>query len=234
MAVVTTFATTPILQATCEGAGRRDARAHAGAERGRAGRRHHRAGLQPRRREAARRPRRGDDAPDGSAAARAGAGAPSARRRPLGPARDRAAGAARFAGAHHRARSRAAARRSASSRTRCGPTTRRPTSSASRRGPSSAGSSSASTGRSSARTSSAASSATSLTRAPAQSLHVGVVIHGHERPLDRVVVVVDETDDGRAALELAARCAADAPRRCTSVLVPPPGRAPSRRRSSRS
>jgi len=62
-----------------------------------------------------------------------------------------------------------------------------------------------------------------VARAPAQSLHVGVVIHGHDRPLDRVVVVADETDDGVAALELGARYARSRAGQTHVVLVPPPG-----------
>jgi nucleotide-binding universal stress UspA family protein len=64
-----------------------------------------------------------------------------------------------------------------------------------------------------------------VARAPAQSLHVGVVIHGHQRPLERVVVVADDTEDGRAALELGARCAASRAGQTHVVLVPPPGSA---------
>ena len=62
-----------------------------------------------------------------------------------------------------------------------------------------------------------------VARAPAQSLHVAVVIHGHQRPLDRVVVVADETEDGAAALELGARTAATRTGPTHIVLVPSAG-----------
>jgi Kef-type K+ transport system membrane component KefB len=58
-------------------------------------------------------------------------------------------------------------------------------------------------------------------RAPQAALHVGVVIHGHERPIDRVVVVADQSDDGAAALELGARLATRRTGRTHVVLVPP-------------
>lgn len=44
-----------------------------------------------------------------------------------------------------------------------------------------------------------------LERAADEAFDVGVVIHGHDRPLDRVVAVVDGTGHGRATLDLAAR-----------------------------
>src|SRR5262249_49089454 len=56
-------------------------------------------------------------------------------------------------------------------------------------------------------------------RAPAMALSVGVVVHGHERPLDRVVVVADDSDDGAAALELGARFAETLGSRTHVVLV---------------
>jgi Kef-type K+ transport system membrane component KefB len=62
-----------------------------------------------------------------------------------------------------------------------------------------------------------------VARAPAESLHVGVVIHGHQRPLDRLVIVADDSDDGAAALELGARYAATRAGQTHVVLVPPPG-----------
>jgi Kef-type K+ transport system membrane component KefB len=58
-------------------------------------------------------------------------------------------------------------------------------------------------------------------RAPLLALNVGVVIHGHERPIERLVVVADESDDGAAALELGARLAATRTGRTHVVLVPP-------------
>jgi Kef-type K+ transport system membrane component KefB len=40
---------------------------------------------------------------------------------------------------------------------------------------------------------------------PHRQVHVAVMLHGHERPFDRVFAVVDCSDDGRAALELGLR-----------------------------
>ncbi len=56
-------------------------------------------------------------------------------------------------------------------------------------------------------------------RAPTMALSVGVVVHGHERPLERVVVVADDSDDGAAALELGARFAETLGSRTHVVLV---------------
>jgi Kef-type K+ transport system membrane component KefB len=56
-------------------------------------------------------------------------------------------------------------------------------------------------------------------RAPAMALSVGVVVHGHERPLERVVIVADDSDDGAAALELGARFAERLRSRTHVVLV---------------
>jgi hypothetical protein len=55
---------------------------------------------------------------------------------------------------------------------------------------------------------------------------VGIVVHGHERPLDRVVAVADDSDDGRAALELAARVAKMKGSTLHAVLVPKDGSEP--------
>ncbi|HZS41224.1 MAG TPA: cation:proton antiporter [Polyangia bacterium] len=65
-----------------------------------------------------------------------------------------------------------------------------------------------------------------LERAAAQPLHVAVVIHGHERPLDRVFAVVAHTPDGRAALELAARIAHKSECSLHAILVPEEGHEP--------
>ncbi|MDB4966977.1 MAG: Sodium/hydrogen exchanger [Myxococcales bacterium] len=54
----------------------------------------------------------------------------------------------------------------------------------------------------------------------ARSVNVGVVIHGHDRPIDRVIAVVDDTADGRAGLELAARIVAKKRATLHAVLVP--------------
>jgi Kef-type K+ transport system membrane component KefB len=57
-------------------------------------------------------------------------------------------------------------------------------------------------------------------------VNVGVVIHGHDRPLDRVIAVVDDSPDGRAGLELAARIVQqDAKSSLHAVLVPQPSEA---------
>jgi hypothetical protein len=49
---------------------------------------------------------------------------------------------------------------------------------------------------------------------------VGVVIHGHERGFDRVIAVVDDSADGRAGLELAARIVQKKRGSLHAVLVP--------------
>jgi Kef-type K+ transport system membrane component KefB len=49
---------------------------------------------------------------------------------------------------------------------------------------------------------------------------VGVVIHGHERGFDRVIAVVDDSPDGRAGLELAARIVQHKRSTLHAVLVP--------------
>jgi K+:H+ antiporter len=59
-----------------------------------------------------------------------------------------------------------------------------------------------------------------VARAPSLALSVGVVVHGHQRPLERVVIVADDSDDGVAALELGARFAETRAARTHVVLVP--------------
>ena len=51
-------------------------------------------------------------------------------------------------------------------------------------------------------------------------VNIGVLIHGHERAIDRVIAVVDDSADGRAGLELAARIVAKKPSTLHAVLVP--------------
>jgi K+:H+ antiporter len=65
-----------------------------------------------------------------------------------------------------------------------------------------------------------------LERANKLDVNVAVVIHGHDKPLDKVVVVADASPDGRAALELGARVAQT--RRCPlhALLVPREGDEP--------
>jgi Kef-type K+ transport system membrane component KefB len=58
-----------------------------------------------------------------------------------------------------------------------------------------------------------------------RAVNVGVVIHGHDRPLDRVIAVVDDSPDGRAGLELAARIVQESKSTLHAVLVPPPSEA---------
>jgi len=62
-----------------------------------------------------------------------------------------------------------------------------------------------------------------LERAAGSRLSIGVVVHGHERPIDRLFAVVDDSANGRAALELAARIAARRRVSLHAVLVPKPG-----------
>lgn len=57
-------------------------------------------------------------------------------------------------------------------------------------------------------------------------LHVGVIIHGHQRNLERIVAVVDESADGIASLELAARIVQHTQGSLHAVLVPKPGSQP--------
>jgi Kef-type K+ transport system membrane component KefB len=63
-----------------------------------------------------------------------------------------------------------------------------------------------------------------LERAAGSRLSIGVVVHGHERPIDRLFAVVDDSANGRAALELAARIAARRRVSLHVVLVPAPGK----------
>ncbi|HWE28615.1 MAG TPA: hypothetical protein VHB97_11465, partial [Polyangia bacterium] len=53
-----------------------------------------------------------------------------------------------------------------------------------------------------------------------RAVNVGVVIHGHERALDRVIAVVDDSTDGKAGLELAARIVQKKRSTLHAVLVP--------------
>jgi len=62
-----------------------------------------------------------------------------------------------------------------------------------------------------------------LDKARALPVHVAVVIHGGERPLDRVFAVVDRGKHGRAALDLALRVAMRKKSGLHAVLVPEDG-----------
>src|ERR1700691_4701339 len=62
-----------------------------------------------------------------------------------------------------------------------------------------------------------------LDKARALPVHVAVVIHGGERPLDRVFAVVDRGTHGRAALDLALRVAMRKKSGLHAVLVPEKG-----------
>ncbi len=62
-----------------------------------------------------------------------------------------------------------------------------------------------------------------LDRVAQTPIHVGVVIHGHQRPIERVVVVVDDSRDGRAALALASRIGNKMRASLHAVLVPKEG-----------
>jgi K+:H+ antiporter len=53
-----------------------------------------------------------------------------------------------------------------------------------------------------------------------RAVNVGVVIHGHERAIDRVIAVVDDSADGKAGLELAARIVQKKKSSLHAVLVP--------------
>jgi K+:H+ antiporter len=64
-----------------------------------------------------------------------------------------------------------------------------------------------------------------LDKARAMPVHVAVVIHGGERPLDRVFAVVDRGTHGRAALDLALRVALRKKSGLHAVLVPEDGAA---------
>jgi hypothetical protein len=54
-------------------------------------------------------------------------------------------------------------------------------------------------------------------------VNVGVLIHGHERALDRVIAVVDDSPDGRAGLDLASRIVQKKRSSLHAVLVPNKG-----------
>jgi Kef-type K+ transport system membrane component KefB len=56
-----------------------------------------------------------------------------------------------------------------------------------------------------------------------RAVNVGVVIHGHERGIDRVIAVVDDSFDGKAGLELAARIVQKKKSTLHAVLVPNQG-----------
>jgi hypothetical protein len=56
-----------------------------------------------------------------------------------------------------------------------------------------------------------------------RSVNIGVVIHGHERAIDRVIAVVDDSPDGKAGLELAARIVQKKKSTLHAVLVPNKG-----------
>ena len=62
-----------------------------------------------------------------------------------------------------------------------------------------------------------------LDKARALPVHVAVVIHGGDRPLDRVFAVVDRGTHGRAALDLALRVAMRKKSGLHAVLVPEEG-----------
>ena len=55
---------------------------------------------------------------------------------------------------------------------------------------------------------------------------IAVVIHGHDRPLEKVVAVADDSDDGRATLEFAARIVKSGSSTMHAVLVPRSGNEP--------
>jgi hypothetical protein len=65
-----------------------------------------------------------------------------------------------------------------------------------------------------------------LERVDRRAVSIGVVVHGHERPLDKVVAVADDSDDGRATLELAARIVKMRGSTMHAVLVPASGTEP--------
>jgi hypothetical protein len=65
-----------------------------------------------------------------------------------------------------------------------------------------------------------------LERVGKSPLSIGVVIHGHQRPLDKVIAVADDSDDGRATLELAARIVKMRGSTMHAVLVPNAGSEP--------
>jgi Kef-type K+ transport system membrane component KefB len=65
-----------------------------------------------------------------------------------------------------------------------------------------------------------------LERAAQTTLNAAVVIHGHDRPLDRLFAVVAHTPDGRAALDFAARIAHKSQCSLHAILVPEEGHEP--------
>ncbi len=65
-----------------------------------------------------------------------------------------------------------------------------------------------------------------LTRLDRVGPSIAVVIHGHERPLDKIVAVADDSDDGRATLEFAARLVRGGSSTLHAVLVPRAGTEP--------
>jgi Kef-type K+ transport system membrane component KefB len=56
-----------------------------------------------------------------------------------------------------------------------------------------------------------------------RAVNVGVVIHGHEREIERIIVVVDDSADSKAGLELAVRLAQKKKSSLHAVLVPQKG-----------
>jgi hypothetical protein len=62
-----------------------------------------------------------------------------------------------------------------------------------------------------------------LDRATGVGFHIGVIVHGHDRPIDRVIVVLDDSRHGRAALELATRVAQRRACSLHAVLAPKGG-----------
>ncbi len=65
-----------------------------------------------------------------------------------------------------------------------------------------------------------------LERAAKTELDVGVIVHGHERAIDKVIAVVDATPNGRATLDLASRIAQNKSCGLHAVLVPKDGAEP--------
>jgi Kef-type K+ transport system membrane component KefB len=65
-----------------------------------------------------------------------------------------------------------------------------------------------------------------LARGAGLNLDIAVILHGHDRPLDKVVVVVDSSHDGRSALDFAARVAKRKACPLHAVLVPEHGMDP--------
>jgi hypothetical protein len=65
-----------------------------------------------------------------------------------------------------------------------------------------------------------------LDRGKGQDLDVGVVVHGHDRPVDKVIAVVDGSVHGRAALDLASRVALRKQCSLYAVLAPKHGGEP--------